>query len=453
MKKEKTSLSVRTILGYGLGGMFPLGFVLCMATYLNLFMTDFIGFSAAAAAVLYTAIQIIKMVTMAISGAIVDKFEIKGGKYRTWILLSGIALGISFPLCFLYLELPLSVYVVVFVLFYIVQSLCYNISWTAQHAIIAPMSRNNSDVVLLNTVSQFAGLFTSVVWMIIGTALFNVPKWAATKQQYFFPCCVYGLVIILGSVLLYVMCGKYEKNTAGQKQEKKKEMSLGEMLHCFKGPVVPFFFSYTFTAATTGLITALLGHFATYVLENPDVIALSLSVTSLCGVLGCVLTPMMTKRMTKKSIHITAQIVSCIAYVLLALFGQSQALFVLLRGLATFVGMPSTIVMTALANDMGDNMEMNGETPPRAFLQSLAGTANRAGLVIAASVGTSCLAAIGYQAGCVFTAAMKSSLTLLIAALPAACCILAAITMCFYKVDETKIAAWKAEKVEVRESV
>ena len=452
MNKEKSTLSFKTILGYGLGGMFPLGFVLCMANYLNLFMTDVVGFSAAMAAVLYTAIQIIKMVTMAVSGAIVDKFDIKAGKYRTWILISGILLGISFPLCFLYLDIPTGVYVAVFVIFYVIQSLCYNVSWTAQHAVIAPMSKNNADVVLLNTVSQFGGLFTSVVWMIVGTALFNVPAWAASKQAYFAPCCIYGVVIILGSVLLYFLCGKFEKSAAKtEAKEKQKGMSLGEMLKSFKGPAVPFFFSYTFTAATTGFITALLGHFATYVLENPNVVALSLSVTSICGILGCVLTPMMSKKMTKKNIHITAQIVSGVCYLLLALLGRSQGLFILLRGIATFVGMPSTIVMTAIANDMGDNMEMNGETPPRAFLQSLAGTANRAGLVISAAIGTSCLAAIGYEAGCVFTAEMKSALTTIIAALPAGCCILAAVIMLFYKVDEKKIAAWKAEKQEAAE--
>ena len=62
MAKEKSTLKFGTILAYGLGGMFPLGFVLCVAGYyLNIFMTDIVGFSAAVAAVLYTAIQIIKM--------------------------------------------------------------------------------------------------------------------------------------------------------------------------------------------------------------------------------------------------------------------------------------------------------------------------------------------------------------------------------------------------------
>ncbi len=448
MEKEKSTLKVGTILGYGLGGMFPLGFVLCVAGYyLNIFMTDIVGFSAALAAVLYTSIQIIKMITMAMSGAIVDKYEMKNGKYRTWILISGIALGIAFPLCFLYLNIPTSTYMIIFVIFYIFQSLAYNVSWTAQHAVIAPMSKNGADVVLLNTVSQFAGLFTSVVYMIVGNALLNVPAWAGSKQMYFGPCVIYGIVIILGSIFLYALCGKYEKGavSAGTK-EKKKGMSLGEMLKSFKGPAIPFFFSFTFTAATTGFFNALLAHFATYVLENPNVVTLSMGVTSIAGVLGAVLTPMISKSSSRKNVHIVCQIISCIAYVVLALFGKNQILFIIMRAVATFVGMPSTILMTAMANDIGDQMEMNGEEPPRAFLQSLAGTANRAGLVISAALGSSVLVTIGYVAGKVFTDAMKTSLTTYIAALPAGCCLLAALLMLFYKVDEKAIARYKAAK-------
>ena len=448
MAKEKSTLKFGTILTYGLGGMFPLGFVLCVAGYyLNIFMTDIVGFSATVAAVLYTAIQIIKMVTMAMSGAIVDKFDIKAGKYRTWILISGIALGVSFPLCFLYLNIPTQTYMIVFVLFYVLQSLAYNVSWTAQHAVIAPMSKNSADVVLLNTVSQFAGLFTSVVYMIIGNVLLNKLPTAGTKQMYFGPSAVYGVIIILGSILLYSLCGKYEKNAASDVvKEKKKGMSLGEMLKSFKGPAIPFFCSFTFAAATTGFFNALLAHFATYVLENPNVVNLSLGVTSIAGVLGAILTPMIAKASSRKNVHIVCQIISCIAYVVLALFGKNQVLFIVMRAVATFVGMPSTILMTTMANDIGDQMEMNGEVPPRAFLQSLAGTANRAGLVISAALGSSVLIAIGYSAGVVFTDAMKTALTTYIAALPAGCCALAAIIMLFYKVDEKKIAQWKDQK-------
>jgi MFS family permease len=144
-----------------------------------------------------------------------------------------------------------------------------------------------------------------------------------------------------------------------------------------------------------------------------------MGVTSIAGVLGAVLTPMISKSSSRKNVHIVCQVVSCIAYVLLALFGKNQILFIVMRAIATFVGMPSTILMTAMANDIGDQMEMNGEQPPRAFQQSLAGTANRAGLVISAALGSSVLVAIGYEAGVIFTDAMKTSLTTYIAALPA----------------------------------
>lgn len=445
MEKEKSTLKFGTIAGYGLGGMFPIGFVLCLAPYILNFLIQ-VGFDTITAGAIYTAIQIIKMVTMAMSGAIVDKFNIKAGKYRTWILIANIALAVSFPINWIVLKVDLKVYLVVIIVSYFIQSLAYNVSWTAQHAVIAPMSKNNADVVLLNTVSQFGGLFTSVIYMVSGAVF---AAWKADDDYIFKQALVFSAVILIGGIGLYAMCGKYEKGSQQEAKagEKEKGMSLGEMLKAFKGPAVPFFFSYTFTAATTGLISTLLDIYCINVLENPDATAIAQGATAIFGVLGCVLTPMMSKKLTKKNIHIVAQIVSCIAYVVLALLGKNTILFVVLRGLATFVGMPSTIVMTAIANDLGDQMEMEGKEAPRAFLQSLAGTANRAGLVIATPIGTAILAMIGYvDKDTVFTAAMKGQFTIWIAALPAACCLIAALLMLLCKTDEKAIAEWKKSK-------
>ncbi|MBQ7736351.1 MAG: MFS transporter [Oscillospiraceae bacterium] len=446
MEKEKTTLKAKEILGYGIGGMFPYGFVLCVTGYyLLIFMTDIAGFPTALAAGLYTAIQIIKLITMAVSGVIVDKVNFKGGKYCTWILIAGIGLGISFPLCFLYLALPTTAYAALFMVVYTIQTLCYNVGWTAQRAIIGPMSKNNADVVTLNTAAQFSGLFTSVVYGIVGNAVLGIALWKNTKQLYAGASAVYGVVIILGSILLYSMCKKYE---AGETKaaEKQKSIGFGEMLKSFKGPAIPFFFSYTFTAATTGFFQALLAYYTTYVLNDPKATAIALSATAIFGVLGCVLTPMMSKKMTKKGIHITSQLVSAVGYVALALFGKTAAVFIIIRAIITFVGMPSTIVMNALANDIGDKIEMEGGTAPRAFLQSLAGTSNRAGLVISSAIASFSLAAIGYHEGVTFTPAMTRSLVMLIAAVPGIACLLAAVCMFFYHVDEKELAAYHASK-------
>lgn len=101
MEKEKRTLKFSEIFGFGAGGMFTYGFQLMITGYYLLYyMTDIAGFSTVLAASLYSTIQIIKMVTMLFSGVIIDAINFRSGKYRTWVLVSGIGLGLFFPSAF-----------------------------------------------------------------------------------------------------------------------------------------------------------------------------------------------------------------------------------------------------------------------------------------------------------------------------------------------------------------
>lgn len=447
MKKEKGTLKWSEILGYGAGGMFAYGFQLCVTGYfLMIFMTDIAGFSTALAATLNTAIQVIKMVTMVFSGVIIDKINFRSGKYRTWILICGIGLGIFFPLSFVYFPLPTTTYALVFLVIYSLQTLFYNMGWTAQRAIIGKMARNNSDVVMLNTTAQFAGVFSSVVFGIIGYPLMDLALWADTKQIYGGSSAIYGIIIIIGAILLYRMCGKYE-TTADTAQAKKKEsVSFLQMLSALKGPMIPFFLGYSFNAAQTGFFNTLLVYYTTYVLNDPATAAAAVGAISIMGVVGCLIAPALTKRFTKKAIFVATQVICAVGYLGLAFFGSTSIGFIGIRAIITFVGMPSSILMGALCNDIGDCLEMKGEVAPRAFLQGLAGSTTRVGLVVSTAIASFALAAIGYTEGVVFTQSMIDAMVVLIAVLPGATCALSAVSMLFYKVDEKEIATYHSTK-------
>ena len=145
MEKEKRTLKFSEIFGFGAGGMFTYGFQLMITGYYLLYyMTDIAGFSTVLAASLYSTIQIIKMVTMLFSGVIIDAINFRSGKYRTWVLVSGIGLGLFFPLSFFYYPLPQSVYVVVFMIIYTLQTLFYNVGWTAMRAVIGKVAKNKA---------------------------------------------------------------------------------------------------------------------------------------------------------------------------------------------------------------------------------------------------------------------------------------------------------------------
>ena len=407
MEKEKRTLKFSEIFGFGAGGMFTYGFQLMITGYYLLYyMTDIAGFSTVLAASLYSTIQIIKMVTMLFSGVIIDAINFRSGKYRTWVLVSGIGLGLFFPLSFFYYPLPQSVYVVVFMIIYTLQTLFYNIGYP-----------------------------------ILGIAL-----WAGTKQAYGCASAIYGLTIILGAIYMFCAFGKYEHQADEAVPVKKQRTGFFEMFKALKGPMVPFFCSYSFSAASVGFFMTLLVYYTTYVLNDPAAAAKSLSWNAIVGLIGCLITPWLTKRLSKKAIHVGGMILSAVGYVALALFGSKALPFIAIRAAINLVGCPSTCVMSALCNDIGDNIEMQGKEAPRAFLQGLAGATTRVGLILSSSISAFSMAAIGYVPGMEFTPELIQKMVILIAVIPAVVCAIAGACMIFYRLDEKQIAEYNAKK-------
>lgn len=456
MEKEKRTLSFGTIFGFGASGMFTYGFQLMITGYyLMYYMTDVAGFSAVLAASLYSSIQIIKLITMLCSGIIIDAVNFNRGKYRTWTLIAGICLGIFFPLSFFYYPLPQSAYAVIFMIVYTLQMLSYNIGWTSMRALIGKMSHNKSDLIALNTSAQAAGTISSIIYGFIGYPMLGIALWAGTKQAYGCVSAIYGSFIIIGAIFMYVKFGKYEAEadkilganaaSAGA-AAKKQKVGFFKMFKALRGPMIPFFFSYIFSNASAGFFMTLLVYYTTYVLNDASASATSLSMNAIFGLIGSLITPWLTRSLSKKTIQIIGQVGSAILYVCLALFGGSAIPFIVIRAIITFIGCPATVVMSALANDIGDNFEMQGEEAPRAMLQGLAGSTTRIGLIISSAISSFSLAAIGYTPGMEFTPAMTHNMVIMIAVLPGVVCAISAVCMLFYHLDEKKIAEYNSQK-------
>ena len=336
--------------------------------------------------------------------------------------------------------------VVVFMIIYTLQTLFYNVGWTAMRAVIGKVAKNKADVVALNTSAQSAGTISSILYGYIGYPILGIALWAGTKQAYGCASAIYGLTIILGAIYMFCAFGKYEHQADEAAPVKKQRTGFFEMFKALKGPMVPFFCSYSFSAASVGFFMTLLVYYTTYVLNDPAAAAKSLSWNAIVGLIGCLITPWLTKRLSKKAIHVGGMILSAVGYVALALFGSKALPFIAIRAAINLVGCPSTCVMSALCNDIGDNIEMQGKEAPRAFLQGLAGATTRVGLILSSSISAFSMAAIGYVPGMEFTPELIQKMVILIAVIPAVVCAIAGACMIFYRLDEKQIAEYNAKK-------
>ena len=452
-KKKKMTLPLHTTVLYG-SGMFSFGFQLTLTGYyLMIFLTDVLKFDTAVAATINTVTQWAKIFLMLLAGVVVDRFRLKGGLLRPWILVGSIGLFIFFPLSFLDTGLPTIPRIIVFLAFYFGMILSYNIGWTGIRSIVGLMSKNNADAMGLTLASQIGGSLASVVWGFISAPLLNFSLWAGTTNRYAGTAFVCGCIILMCGLLMQRVTKPYdndlllEANAAARGAKPKKEtMTVKQMLRNLSGPMIPYFTSAIIQALQSGFYSTLLSYFTTYVLKNPGLVAITLSVSSVVSTLTSFIAMPVALKFGKKRVKQISTFASAFFFVLLYFFGRTAPMFLLLRCLLTFASGFGGMLGYTFLNDIADYKEMKGERPARAFIQSIGGTATRVGQAISVSVAAFSLAAIGYQSGVEVTAQMGQQITGLMCWPPAICCLLSGIAFFWYKVDENELDDYRAEK-------
>ena len=120
----KTKLKGSQVVAYGFFGMFLNTFYLMFLAYFRLiYLTDVLKLSTTVSAIVNSLATWGNVVTMLLAGVLIDKVNFKTGKYRTWTLVGGIIMGISFPLLFSNLGLSQGAAGAMFIVMFIVQIL------------------------------------------------------------------------------------------------------------------------------------------------------------------------------------------------------------------------------------------------------------------------------------------------------------------------------------------
>lgn len=451
--RKKMTLPLHTTVLYG-SGMFSFGFQLTLTGYyLMIFLTDVLKFDTAVAATINTITQWAKIFLMLAAGVLVDRFRLKGGLLRPWIMVGSIGLFVFFPLSFLDTGLPTIPRIAVFLFFYFGMILSYNIGWTGIRSIVGLMSKNNADAMGLTLASTIGGSAASVVWGFISAPLLNFPLWAGTTNMYAGTALVCGCIILACGFIMQKITKPYDndrladKNASVKGEKPKKEaLTVKQMLNNLSGPMVPYFTSAIIQALQSGFYSTLLSYYSIYVLDNPGLVAVTLSVSSVVSTCTSFISMPVALKFGKKRVKQASTFASGAFFVLLFFFGRTSVMFLLLRCLLTFASGFGGMLGYTFLNDIADYKEMKGEKPARAFIQSIGGTATRVGQAISVSVAAFSLAAIGYQAGVEVTAEMGNQITALMCWPPAIFCVLSGLVFIWYKVDENELDEYRARK-------
>lgn len=448
-EKAKGTLKLPTIIGYGAAGMFAIGIQVNFVAYILLaFLTEVAGFPTVVAASINTIANLVKLVAMILSGIIIDATYLKSGKYRTWVLIAGVFALLTTGTMFMKFNMNQTLYVVVFLVIFFVNQLAYSIAWTGGRALVGPMSKTSADGIALTSAAQIGSSAAGIVYGLINASL--LAAFAATASPYCGTGYVYGAIFLVGCIAMFLLTKKYDVPAAVQPAAangaKAPKIGLLEMLKSLKGQGLIFFIGTTFGNIQSGFFMTLLYYFTTFVLKDPNALGLAVTFSSIGGFVGAFLAPAVCNKFSKKAVYIWAHIISAVLYVLMFLIGNQSVMFMIIRTLIGFVGTFAGVTLPALGNDLADYNEMRGQSNARAFVQSMIGASIRIGTLISGAVASFGLAAVGYVAGTAPEQHTLTGIAALMGIAPAIVCVIAAIIIAAYKVDENELDAYRKEK-------
>ena len=192
-----------------------------VSIWLLFFYTNVYGLSPAVAAVMFLVVRIVDVIWDPIVGAFIDKSNPRWGKYRSWLLLSGVPLAGFAILCFWngFSGSLLYAYIT-----YIGLCMCNTLINVPYGALNASLTRDVDEITILTSVkmvfNNFAALLVKTLPLVIGifapkvldpgsgkmVAQYNTPEaahaWFITMTIF----AVFGLLL-----LIYCFCETHEK--------------------------------------------------------------------------------------------------------------------------------------------------------------------------------------------------------------------------------------------------
>ncbi len=427
--KKAATLQMSEIIGYGLGAhCFSVPYLNFMA-YMTLFLlTDVLGVPTAMAATAYSAGNIAAIVANFITGIIIESVKVKSkklGKYSWWSIVGAIGLTVFSIACFWNFGFKNPVYTcLAYVILYGVGRIFYYMWFLAMRTMVNPMAKNGADAVALNTSTQVFGSIGRLGYGVVGMPI--LAFFAFTGQAYAWALGLWSVLVLIANFILVKVANKYEladkdleERMAKSKQEK---ISFKDMIGAMKGKSVFFFIANLFGNIHGGFFFTLLVYYTTYVLKSPETTALAVTFVSIGGIVGSLLTPLITKLAGRRTVYVYSMILMGVLYFMTYLWGGTPFVFIVLRTVIGVVQSVAGVLIMSITNDVIDYNEMQGQSRAKAFVFSISGVMSSIGYTGSSIIASYGLAIAGYQAGVEVTATVMNKISFLMGVGPAIFC-------------------------------
>lgn len=454
MEKRLPGLLVNS---YGFANFTFTLMMLLALNYYSIFLTDVAMITPANVSVIMLISNLVDAFSVIVSGSIIQKSNMRWGRFRSWLLFIPIFTCIFFTLSFT--NMPLSyVYKLVYLAFaYTIAHVSLNFAFNAHLGLISVLSTGVNERLRLSARNIQLGYGSNILFSIAVIPMLVFFSKRSPTWGYFHTVLILAILQILGYWNIFFQTKDYEKQDPDLKLNPSGNPSLWDMIKQVGGNPPLLLIMIADTVVNLGIfsLSTLAVYYFKYVTGNqlwmsPYTLFLGFAVLA-----SALIGPFVATRIGKKNTYIYSGIYGTIGFIFLRIFGASNPyIYVAIICISVLGSGVSAPIRQAMYMDTAEYGYYKTGKDASAFVISMFTLPVKIGIALAMTLATAGLAYIGYVPNMAVTPQFVNNLMDVICYIPAACGIIAFAVMVFYPLTDEKLAMYmEANKIKRAEAV
>ncbi|EGW40652.1 glycoside-pentoside-hexuronide (GPH):cation symporter [Desulfosporosinus sp. OT] len=424
--------------------------------YFAAFLTDFAKLPMALVGIVLMVTSVFDILWVPTSGVILEKSNMRWGKYRSWLLVGPPFAALFFILQFSKIGSP-AINAIIIIIGFLVSHLIWNIFYGGHIALNSSMTTVREERIAM---ASNRGMFNSLG--AIGFSLIGMPLiltlGKGTAMGYTLTVVITGAVMIAAYYALFFMTKDYAfHGTAVSSGKTEDKMSIGDMLKqiIVNPPLIGLMLGELGRYLGRFVIFGLAFYYFKYVVNNLAVITIFMTGLNVVCFFGAAITNPIAKKIGERNTYILSLLIFIIGLLAVWALPMSYISFMVIMFIAYLgYGMPDALGV-AMYSATVDYGEWKTGKNARGFIMSLISFPIKAAILVRSVVITAVLAGAGYVANMNPSIELANGIKNGIALVPAVIMLIGLLFIIFlYKITpqnltkmQKEIAARKAQQV------
>ncbi|UWG97233.1 MFS transporter [Dehalobacter sp. DCM] len=441
---ERLKSSIINIYGVG-----ELGFILLMTmatSYYSYFITDVALLSAAAMGTILLTARIVDAISVIFAGGIIEKSNMKWGKYRSWLLVGPILIAIFFLVMFYNPNLSPAAKALYLGVAYVAAHVCVNLATVAYYTLVAVLGKDPTDRTLLSARRGQANAAAKVIFGLIAMPMVIYIGGGNEAKGFFLTVLIFAVVMMASFFTIAKIAKPFDdgKNavSAGASRVTVGDMAKaigtnGQLLILMLTEVTRF----TAMFGTYAMVT----YYFKYVVGSMLMISIFFVAINVAMLIGTIVSQMLIKKLDKKPTYLIGLIIFLISLISVYLFANNATTFITLMAIGFFGFAFGNTLNTGMYSDTADYVEWKTGKSTKGAVMAMFTLPIKIGIAIGGAVAGYGLAGIGYAANVPVTPELIGGVKMLTVAIPGISAVIGIIIIFFYKLNTAMLTQYQKE--------